>query len=581
MFSIAQSTPLSNASIQFYFDDNTNSNKYEFKGDEYHFTEGINGKALVFKPDRGFHYLTLNRSIIDYSKDFTVQFWVQTLSKQPMVLLSQKQFTDKSISSQKNKGWVLYTSGGTFAWNVGSGTRRLNYERENGNKLPLCDGKWHLLTMTYSNRLNEFRLYYDGQNKAIYKVDFDFSNNNPLVIGSKGNSFEYNTNILPQIKAGGIQLQKLVDAFNSLNIEKLENNEFIDFIVDPNELIRTRDKGLEVSKTKIDSLKEIRKVLLKNPYTVFQNLILTNLKPISSIYYLDNGTVKINKDAAQLFTQLTRLYPSTFAMDDLSIISKALDAEEVFNEYTKFKKTKSIKHPKKLKSLCIGDWNIWHGGKHFTLKKDLWDSRMRVVEMIKKLNIDVILLQETYSSGDFIAAELGYYLVEVSDWDYCFQESNISIISKYPIKEVFVPKNASFMNIGAKLTISSTQDIYVMSNWYGMSAFANVYDFHKDRFKHSDSVPVFFGGDFNNVPHTDGGDSPASKKLLQNGFTDAYRSLYPDISLYPGFTHTAGERIDQLYYKGKGLKNISTKIISEWPGGFPSDHFIIISNFRL
>jgi len=40
----------------------------------------------------------------------------------------------------------------------------------------------------------------------------------------------------------------------------------------------------------------------------------------------------------------------------------------------------------------------------------------------------------------------------------------------------------------------------------------------------------------------------------------------------------SGSRIDQLYYNGKGLKNISTKVVSEWSTGFPSDHFLIVSN---
>ena len=53
----------------------------------------------------------------------------------------------------------------------------------------------------------------------------------------------------------------------------------------------------------------------------------------------------------------------------------------------------------------------------WSLKKDGWDSRMRIVEIIKEKNLDIVLLQETYSSGDFIAAELGYYFATTSDWD--------------------------------------------------------------------------------------------------------------------------------------------------------------------
>ena len=101
------------------------------------------------------------------------------------------------------------------------------------------------------------------------------------------------------------------------------------------------------------------------------------------------------------------------------------------------------------------------------------------------------------------------------------------------------------------------------------------------RFKGSDSIPVFFGGDFNAVPHTDGGKSPASKKMIEEGFVDAYRSMYPDVKKYPGFTHMENLRIDQLYYKGKGLKNSFTEVISKWPSGFPSDHFLIVSKFEL
>lgn len=120
-----------------------------------------------------------------------------------------------------------------------------------------------------------------------------------------------------------------------------------------------------------------------------------------------------------------------------------------------------------------------------------------------------------------------------------------------------------------------------MSNWYGMSSFPIVYDFHKERFGKADQTPILFGGDFNAVPHTDGGESPASRKMLENGFTDAFRHVYPDIKTFPGYTHQWGERIDQLYYKGKGLRIISSEVVSTARGGFPSDHFLILTKFVL
>ncbi len=137
------------------------------------------------------------------------------------------------------------------------------------------------------------------------------------------------------------------------------------------------------------------------------------------------------------------------------------------------------------------------------------------------------------------------------------------------------------MNVAVKLAISRTQDMYVMSNWYGMQQFPAVFEFHESRFNESDVIPTLFAGDFNAVPHTDNGDSPASLAMLKAGFVDAYRSLYPDTAAYPGHTHRSGRRIDQLYYKGAGLQNMSTRVISTWPTGFPSDHYLILSTFNL
>ena len=95
-----------------------------------------------------------------------------------------------------------------------------------------------------------------------------------------------------------------------------------------------------------------------------------------------------------------------------------------------------------------------------------------------------------------------------------------------------------------------------------MAQFPDVFDFHKTRFENADNIPVLFGGDFNAVPHTDKGKSPASEKMLSEGFTDAFRSLYPDVEKYPGHSHRSGRRIDQLYYKGKGLKNLKSEVFS-------------------
>ena len=79
---------------------------------------------------------------------------------------------------------------------------------------------------------------------------------------------------------------------------------------------------------------------------------------------------------------------------------------------------------------------------------------MRIAEIIREKELDVVLMQETYSSGDFIAAELGYHFASTSDWDYRFQGANISVLSRYPIEEVEVLKATEFNNVAVKLIIS-------------------------------------------------------------------------------------------------------------------------------
>ena len=574
------------AILQFNFENNVKSENLKLSGKGYSFVQGVDGQALYIKPDNGYNNLNVSNLMLNGTKDFSIQCWIKTNSKNPTVFLSQKDFASKGITDQKNAGWALYSSGGTVAWSIGSGSRRIKYERDNGKKMPVNDGQWHLLTLTYSKELSQFCLYYDGHNKAIYNVGFDFTNNEPLVIGSTKNDFDYENKYLPEIESGAKQLQVFVDEFNSLDLESLKSEEFIDLIVNPERLFEEKLKKQGESKTNqnakyLEKVLAARKKLMPNPYTVFQNKGLTNLKPISKIYSLKNTKVVINKSAAMSFTMSEKLYPSDFTMDKLSIWERVISAEEVMDSYSKLRKTRPFKLVKNLKALTVGVWNIWHGGKHFDTQKENADSRLCIAEILKKNDVDVILMQETYSSGDFIAAELGYYFATTSDWDYCYQGANISVISRYPIKEIKVSKETEFNNVAVKLAISETQEIYAMSNWYGMAQFPTVFDFHKSRFDNSDKIPILFGGDFNSVPHTDRGKSPASKKMLEEGFTDAFRSLYLDVKEYPGASHRSGRRIDQLYYKGKGLKNISTKVFSSWPTGFPSDHFLIISKFDL
>lgn len=426
---------------------------------------------------------------------------------------------------------------------------------------------------------SDIRFLYDGENKVTYQVSdaegFDFTSNSPATVGWGGTAPDPQSDVLPAIKRSAEQLQRLVDAFDRLGLEKVEPGEFASLIVDPRELfdrkvqeaagILDTDRAAflrSMESVDFEAVREVEADLMDNPYMVHEAMNFMDTAPLLRIFSLVDGKVMIDRSAANVFADRERLHPPDFDIDDLEVWDRVLTGDEP-------------------PSITAASWNIWHGGKHFSAEDHGWDSRVAIAQIIESENIDVVMMQETYSAGDFIAAELGYYFATTVDWDYLNQGANISVLSRYPIEEVYVSDESPFMNVGAKIVISRIQDLFAISNWYGMDQFPNVIDFHEARFQQSKSTPTLFAGDFNAVPHTDGGDIPASRVLLDAGFTNAFRSLHPDVRADPGYTHRSGSRIDQLYYRGSGLKNTSTRLIPTWPVGFPSDHYMIRSTFEL
>lgn len=548
-------------------------------------TDGLAGPALRMRAGSASQPLTVDheRVRLGNDNDFSVQFWVRTTtpSDVPTVLLSQKPYPDSSLASQKASGWVFYVSGGTWAWNVGSGgSRRLTYERDNGQRMPLNDGRWHQLTMTHDSARSEVRLYYDGTNRVVYHVDdatgFDFTSASPLVIGWDA-AVRAAEDVPTTIQRGAASLQALVDEFNGLGVPAVTPEEFVHLITDPRRLFE--QKGGATASVDFSRVTALEAELMRNPYTVHQIVEFMEVAPLLTIYALVDGRVTVLPDGAAAFAARARLHPSEFDMDELAIWDRVLSADEVSRSYAQYATPADAAPSDTVTSLTAAAWNIWHGATHFTTAEHGWDSRIAVADLIRSEGIDVVMMQETYSAGDVIAAELGYYFAESVDWDYLNQGANISVLSRYPITELHVQEDSPFMNIGARLALSGTQDLYAMSNWYGMDQFPAVFDFHAPRFQQSATIPTLFAGDFNAVPHTDGGDSPASRALLDAGFTDAFREAFPDAQTHPGPTHRNGRRIDQLYYKGASLTNASTKVISTRAAGFPSDHFLIVTKF--
>ena len=449
--------------------------------------------------------------------------------------------------------------------------------------------------MTYDRSGAEIRLYFDGIQRAIYNIGdsegFDFRNDRPLTVGWTGSDADPGG---PTIKGGAENLQRLVDAFNALGADRVQPEELVDLISDPKTLLerKAREKGARLGaggaafvesmrSADLGNIKKAESALMKSPYTVHQNRKFTSIAPVSELYTLIGDRVMIREDGALAVARSRTLGSTRFRRRR----TRGVESRAVGRRHAALlrstlrigareaRREDFTDHVRVLEHLARGQALHRGEGRLGLASDNRGDDPPR--------GRDLVMMQETYSHGDFIAAELGYYFAAGIDWDYINQGANISVLSRYPIEELYVPPGSTFNNVGVKVALSKTQSMYVMSNWYGMNQFPAVYEFHENRFKESDITPTLFGGDFNAIPHIDGGKSPASVKLLDSGFTDAYRSLHPDHVKHPGASHRSGRRIDQLFFKGSGLRNTSTRVVSTWPTGFPSDHYMVIASFDL
>jgi len=124
-------------------------------------------------------------------------------------------------------------------------------------------------------------------------------------------------------------------------------------------------------------------------------------------------------------------------------------------------------------------------------------------------------------------------------------------------------------------------------------------------------APVFVVGDFNEPSHLDWTEPaakagrhpikveyPTSSEMAKAGFSDSYRTIYPDEMKNPGITWspaykvgdptTHHDRIDFVYFKGNGLEVKDVKILGENKENadivvtpYPSDHRAVVGTFTL
>lgn len=287
-------------------------------------------------------------------------------------------------------------------------------------------------------------------------------------------------------------------------------------------------------------------------------------------------------------------------IDELNIWATILSKNEIASVYTKYRKL--IVEPELEKDFfTVVNWNIWHGGTHFTKEKDGFDGIERITELIEKAGADIVLMQETYGAGSQISSSLGFYYYEASSTIGAVWGANLSVMSRYPIEDAFMieersnyGKNYAFNNGGAKIRLAEDRSVIAFSNWYNgrkpedlegaLTAWSNLID-------DAENIPIVYGGDFNSVSHLDDGEGKSghSRLMTEAGFIDTYRELFPDAKSHPGYTAGRFEdRIDYIYYRGTKLDLLEAgPIVPNFKGkedktpGYPSDHLGIVARFKV
>jgi endonuclease/exonuclease/phosphatase family metal-dependent hydrolase len=306
-------------------------------------------------------------------------------------------------------------------------------------------------------------------------------------------------------------------------------------------------------------------------------------------------------------------------IDEVKVWGTAINAAEVQRLYAQFYPNTTTNEeaydPSQLKVLS---WNIMNGGNQYGKTVGV----QRIIETIKATHADIVGLIETYGSGTAIADSLGYYFYLIS--------SNLSIMSRYPITgtiKAFHPSNFG----GLKLRLGLNRKLVYFDTWlnYLPDVDASIREKHESApeliqdetttrhaeikeilklidpyLKNTDSLPVIMGGDFNMGSHLDWTvetkaihynlvvEWPESKEMMNAGFIDSYRLLHINPLMDPGLTwgvraatttalYGVRDRIDFIYYKGKDLDAIESRVIDYHPIMFPSDHAAVTTVFQL
>jgi FOG: PKD repeat len=355
----------------------------------------------------------------------------------------------------------------------------------------------------------------------------------------------------------------------------------------------------------------VRKELFGNGTMPSASMILKDTTGFALSQGINYFLVTFDISSNATFGDTLRAYVPSFKLNNISYTPS-----DGTGNVRKMVTQNSINDPNILKVL---QQNIWHGGQHLGT-----EGRQRIIDMIRATNADIITMQEGYGAQHMIADSLKLNLKTPSSTD------NLALFSRYPM--IPIASSAPFYSNPAYVILPNGRKILVADWWLRYATNPDYTDYHANpgldtnmwitedlnkstadakRNLKSDvnpyitdkDMPVIIGADFNSSSHLEWTAAaaplhygygpvalPTSKCMVDSGYTDSFRSVWPDEVKYPQGTwapiygHLGRCRIDYIYHKGKGINAIASKIVRtpyEIDYVWPSDHGGLLTVFEV
>lgn len=288
--------------------------------------------------------------------------------------------------------------------------------------------------------------------------------------------------------------------------------------------------------------------------------------------------------------------------------------------------------PPQVTEFTVMAWNIWHGGNDEQLNED---GRQHVIDIIRNSGADIVLMIETYGTGQMVSEALGfnYHLIAEAGTAPDDPAINLSIHSRYPLGDR-IDFYRHFNVGGVEVNLSPTQRIVVFDTWFNYQPWEDqpaelgldpdelvawersgtrpdevtaILDGMQPWIDNAAAVPVIMGGDHNIWSHLDWTEDArevnrglvvpwwTSSTIAARGFIDTFRLVHPSPLAYPGVTWDSPgkvdeHRIDYIYFVGGKIRPLASEVrkvqfnqpieIGGRTSMYPSDHGFVLTTFR-